>query len=89
LVINYKELNAKTIIQQWPLPRIDSILANIGNSIIFSKIDLKSGFYQLPLAEQSKHLTVFTTMDGTYEFEVGAFGLKNMPKDFSKLMKPS
>jgi hypothetical protein len=87
MVLNYKKLNSVMKTEIWPLPRIDDILEKLAQSTIFSKIDLKSGFHQIPLAEESKQYTSFLTPDGAYEFNVCPFGLKNMPFEFSRIMQ--
>lgn len=87
IVLNYKQLNKKMKTEHWPLPRIDDILDRLSNSKYFTKLDLKSGYYQIPLSKESKKLTSFMTVDGAYEFNVVPFGLKNAPFEFSRIMK--
>jgi hypothetical protein len=87
MVLNYKNLNSKTITEQLPLPRIDEILEKLATSKYFSKIDLRSGYYQIPLDETSKKYTAFQTSTGSYEFNRCPFGLKNLPFEFSRIMR--
>ena len=53
LVVDYRELNKATIRDVFPLPLIDSILERQGKGLVFSVIDLKHGFFQVPVAEKT------------------------------------
>ena len=69
-----------------PLPSVDSTLAQLADSKIFSKLDANSGFWQVPLAEESRHLTTFLTPIGRYCFNKLPFGLSSAPEHFQKRM---
>jgi hypothetical protein len=85
--IDYRRLNALTKDEAAPLPRIQEVLRDFGTAQVFSSIDLKSGYWQIPMDPASKHLTAFATPDGaTYQYRVMPFGLKNAPATFQKLM---
>lgn len=86
LCIDFRQLNKKLIPDKFPLPRIDEILDNLGRTIYFSKLDLFSGFWQVPLDEESKHLTSFSTGQGSYQFNVLPFGLNVAPNSFARMM---
>jgi len=86
MCLNYKKLNLKMKTERFPIPRVDDILEQLAQNRYFSKIDLKSGFHQIPLAAESKQHTSFMTPDGAYEFNVAPFGLQNLPFDFSRKM---
>ena len=68
---------------------IDDSLDSLGNTRAkyFSKVDLLSGFWQMELEEDSKHLTAFCCHEGLYEFERLPFGMKNSPSGFARLMQ--
>jgi hypothetical protein len=84
---DYRRLNALTKDEAAPLPRIQEVLRDFGTAQVFSSIDLKSGYWQIPMDPASKHLTAFATPDGaTYQYRVMPFGLKNAPATFQKLM---
>lgn len=86
-VVDYKKLNLITIKDSSPLPNMEDALRKIGHGYThFSKLDLKSGFYQIPIRESDKEKTAFVTPFGLYQFNVLPMGLKNSPPTFQKVM---
>ena len=86
LCIDYRQLNKKTVQQNFPIPRILDILDRLNGSVYFSTLDLKSGYWQVEMDEASIAKTAFSSQDGHYEFLRLPFGLKNDPADFSRMM---
>ena len=81
-------LNSCTIKDAYSLPRIELTLVCLGGSIIFTSLDLKSGYWQVEMDEMSKQLTAFTVGPlGFYECERMPFGLTNAPATFHRLME--
>jgi hypothetical protein len=68
------------------MPRIDDILDLLGSATVFSKIDLKWGFYNIELHEADKEKTAFSLKSGHYEWNVLPMGLKNSPATFQRIM---
>ena len=81
--IDLRQLNSCTIKDAHSLPRIDKTLDCLGGSIIFTSLDLKSGYWQVEMDEMSKQLTAFTAEPlGFYECERMPFGLTNPQQPF-------
>ena len=86
--IDLRKLNAKTIKDAYGLPRIDETLDCLNGAQWFTSLDLKSGYWQVELDEESKPLTAFTVGPlGFYECERMPFGLTNAPATFQRLME--
>ena len=77
LCIDYQRLNKWTVPMSHPLPRVADRLKALQGKKFFAKMDLRWGFHQLAVREDSKHLTAFCTKKGLYEFNRLPFGLKN------------
>lgn len=86
LCIDYRKLNRKLVADRYPLPRIDDILDNLGRAKYFSVMDLHAGFHQVPLEEESRNITTFSTEKGSFRWKVLPFGLNVSPNSFSRMM---
>ena len=86
LVINYKPLNKVLKWIRYPIPNKKDLLDRLHNAIIFSKFDLKSGYWQIQIDEKDRYKTAFTVPIGHYEWNVMPFGLKNAPSEFQNIM---
>ncbi|KAK9134325.1 hypothetical protein Syun_013655 [Stephania yunnanensis] len=86
LVINYKPLNKVLKTIRYPLPNKSDLLKATTSAIVFSKFDLKSGFWQIQVHPSDRYKTAFNTPFGQYQWNVMPFGLKNAPSEFQKIM---
>ncbi|KAJ7992703.1 hypothetical protein DPEC_G00281430 [Dallia pectoralis] len=84
--VDYRELNAVTRKDSYPIPRVDESLDLVGESSWFSSLDLRSGYWQVPLAPEARAKTAFSTHRGHWQFTVLCFGLCNAPATFERLM---
>jgi hypothetical protein len=84
--VDYRKLNSATVKDSYPLPRIDSSLDSLGGSEYFSSIDMRSGYWQIGVAEKDRDKTAFITGDGLFEWLVMPFGLCNAGATFERVV---
>ena len=86
MCIDYWQINKVTVKNKYLLPRIEDLFYQLKGACIFSKIDLRLGYYQLRVKDVDVPKTTFTTRYGHYEFFIMPFGLTNTPTTFMDLM---
>jgi hypothetical protein len=83
---DYTELNKFILREVHPMSTVDSSLASLGTGVVFSKVDANSGFFQIPLSEESSKLTTFLAHTGRYRYLRLPQGLCSAPEIFQAEM---
>jgi hypothetical protein len=83
LCVDYQALNEVTVKNKYSLPRIDDLFDQLKGAKYFSKIDMRTGYYQLRIQLEDVPKIDFVTRYGQYEFTVMPFGLTNAPPPIS------
>ena len=84
--VDYRQVNAVTRKDAFPLPRVDDTLDILAGSQLFSTLDLISGYWQVEVKPEDREKTAFATSERLYEFNVLPFGMCNGPATFQRLM---
>ena len=86
ICVDLKPLNESVLREPHPIPKVDDTLALLTGATIFSKLYANSGFWQIPLSEESRPLTTFITPFGRYHFNKLPFGISCAPELFQRRM---
>ena len=88
ICVDYRALNKQSVKDSYPLPLPDEIQDRLTNATVFSTLDLHSGYWQLPVAEEDQPKTAFCPGPGMglYQFCRMPFGLSGAPGSFQRLM---
>ena len=85
--LDYRDLNAKTVKDRWPLPSISECLDTLQGNAWFSTLDLAAGYWQFLIEEEDIPKTAFLTKFGLFEHVRMAFGLSNAPSFCQRAME--
>ncbi|KAL0152376.1 hypothetical protein M9458_052099, partial [Cirrhinus mrigala] len=83
---DFRKVNSVTVPDAFPLPRIDDCIDSLGTAKYITKLDLLKGYWQVPLTERASEISAFVTPDSFLQYTRMAFGLRNAPATFQRLM---
>ncbi len=87
-VIDFRQVSEVTVGEQFPLPVLSDLLMNLGEgNTFFSSLDLFTGYWQVPMAPESRQITAFSTPNGHFEWLRMPFGLKISPITFQSMIQ--
>lgn len=84
--VDLRAVNKAVIPDKYPLPRAEELTAQFYGSAVFSKLDLRQGYLQVPLHQSSRYLTAFVTHAEVFQYTRMPFGLSSAPSCFQKIM---
>lgn len=83
---DYRKVNAVTKPDSFPLPRMEDCVDKVGAARYVTKLDLLKGYWQVPLTSRASEISAFVTPDALLQYSVMAFGMRNAPATFQRLM---
>jgi hypothetical protein len=86
-VEDFRKVNENTETDAHPLPRIEEMVQRQSEFKLWSSLDCKDGYHQMPLKEEHRHITCMSTPRGTYQWTVQVMGLKNAGAQFQRMME--
>ncbi len=82
--VDYRNLNASTIRESYPIPRMDDLIDSLGEAKILTTLDCNSGYWQIPIHEANRNKRAFISHMGLYRFTRMPFGLTKAPATFQR-----
>ena len=80
LCVDMRKASEAIVRERHPIPTVDDVLYQLNGSKMFSKLDLKWGFHQIELEQQSRVITTFITHRGLYRYKRLMFGISSAPE---------
>ena len=87
LCIDMRRVNEAVVRERFPFPTVDETLHKLNGSSVFTKLDLRAGFHQIELDEESRQYTVFATADGLFPYKRLMFGLSSAPELYQRIIQ--
>ena len=86
MCVDYHRLNTVSRLDDYPMPRIDELIDQLGKEKFISTLDLMKGYWQLPVTMKDRHKPAFVTPFGLYQFKMMPFGLIRAPATFQRML---
>lgn len=86
LCIDYRELNKIVIPESQPFPIIDDLMLLVRDCTVFTKLDINSAFWSIPIRKKDREKTAFITHNGHWQWSCLPFGLKSSPVIFQRIL---
>jgi len=86
LCTDFRKINSVTTADPFPMPRVDDLIDRVGKAKFLTKVDMTRGYWQVPLDDDSVPISAFVTPFGHFQWRYMAFGLRNAPATFSRLV---
>ena len=87
IFVDMRRANQAIIRERQPIPTVEEVLQDLNGSTVFSRVDLKWGFHQILLAEESRHVTTFVTHRGLYRYTRLMFGVTSAPEKYQQIIR--
>ena len=87
ICVDMRRANQAIIRERQPIPTVEEVLQDLNGSTVFSRVDLKWGFHQILLAEESRHVTTFVTHRGLYRYTRLMFGVTSAPEKYQQIIR--
>ena len=89
ICVDMRWVNTAVIRERYPIPTVEEILQHLTGACVFSKLDLRWGYHQIELDEQSRHYTTFATHTGLYRYKRLMFGVSAAPEIYQHVIQQS
>jgi hypothetical protein len=86
LVVDYRDLNSKMLLDEYPLPLVRTVMERLPRAAIFTKFDVRAGFNNIRIRPGDESKTAFKTFFGLFEYKVMPFGLATAPSVFQRFI---
>lgn len=87
ICVDMRRANQAISRENHPLPTMDTLLSQLREANLFSRLDIKNAFHQLEISENSRHITTFISKKGLLRYKRLMFGLTCAPEMFQKTME--
>lgn len=87
ICVGMRWANEAIVRERQPIPTVEELLQDLNGSTVFSKLDLKWGFHQIVLSEESRHITTFVTHKGLYRYKRLMFGVNSAPEKYQQIIR--